>query len=67
MTKFCFFPQSFTILRYSLGLIAMTAMLSMAVKGMSVVSKPLPHGVTWFLQSGYLVYLGIEINVRTSK
>ncbi|XP_060878817.1 acetylcholine receptor subunit alpha-like 1 isoform X1 [Metopolophium dirhodum] len=47
---------------YSLGLIATTAVLSMAVKGMSVVSKPLPHGVTWFLHSGYLVYLGIEIN-----
>jgi len=51
---------------YSLGLIAATAMLSMAVKSMSAVNKPLPRGVTWFLHSGYLVYLGIEINVRTS-
>ncbi|CAH1738479.1 unnamed protein product [Aphis gossypii] len=47
---------------YSLALIAVTAVLSIALKRMSTVSKPLPHGITWFLQSGYLVYLGIEIN-----
>jgi len=52
---------------YSLALIAVTAVLSIAVKRMSTVSKPLPHRITWFLQSGYLVYLGIEINVRTSN
>lgn len=61
------FFSSVVYYTYSLGLIAATAVLSMAVKGMSVVSKPLPHGITWFLHSGYLVYLGIEKNVRTSE
>uniref|UniRef100_A0A2H8TWP4 Acetylcholine receptor subunit alpha-like 1 n=2 Tax=Melanaphis sacchari TaxID=742174 RepID=A0A2H8TWP4_9HEMI len=47
---------------YSLALITVTAVLSMALRCMSKVNKPLPHGITWFLHSGYLVYLGIEIN-----
>ncbi|XP_025412054.1 acetylcholine receptor subunit alpha-like 1 isoform X2 [Sipha flava] len=47
---------------YSLGLISMTMVISMAVKEMSAVSKPLPHGVMQFLHSDYLEYLGIKIN-----
>ncbi|VVC36085.1 Hypothetical protein CINCED_3A019182 [Cinara cedri] len=46
---------------YSLGLIAITIVISLAVKGMSAMSRPLPYGITQFLHSNYLVYLGIDI------
>jgi hypothetical protein len=45
----------------------MTMVISMAVKEMSAVSKPLPHGVMQFLHSDYLEYLGIKINVRNNN
>ncbi|XP_025412055.1 acetylcholine receptor subunit alpha-like 1 isoform X3 [Sipha flava] len=57
-----YIPALFVYYTYSLGLISMTMVISMAVKEMSAVSKPLPHGVMQFLHSDYLEYLGIKIN-----
>ncbi|XP_050442294.1 neuronal acetylcholine receptor subunit beta-2-like [Adelges cooleyi] len=50
---------------YCLGLIAVTAVISMAVKNMITVNSPLPHSIRKFIHSSYLTYLGIKINDLT--
>lgn len=52
---------------YSLGLIVLTAIISVVIKNMTTTQKPLSKPISSIVQSKFIEFLAIKVDVRPAN